>query len=953
MSFNHSLSVYYQNVRGLRTKVLNFYNSLLNADYDLIILTETWLHSGIISSEVFDDRFAVYRSDRGGGDGCQRGGGVLIAVRRSLQSELCIELCQNDNFCFDTVGIRLKLSSTYYHINAVYIPPSTPSNIFLGYCEYIESLNGILSGNLMIVGDFNVPEINNNTYDLSSGSPKAKFLYRFMSFYDLVSYNIVQNELGRTLDLVLSNFPVKVMKSDDPLVPEDGYHPALCVDASYSVTTSGLNSSHPPEFHYEYHKGDFLGLYFSLRDCSWDSVFCSGDVDSAVDEFYKILYHHFNEFIPKRRVIFSNNKYPPWFTHDIISDLKLKNKCSRKRRTSPYHDNIFKTLRASLKTRISAAYEAYLSRIQNSLRNNVKNFWKYVNSKRKTSFVESTMTLDGESYCGANIVDGFSKYFKSVYEADTPDAQEGVPEMSECCSLLNGGVGSVSFDDILSAIKELKSGCSEGPDAIPTFIVKGCAAVLIKPLKFIFNLSLRTGKFPSKWKVARVTPVFKSGNRSDIKNYRPISILNCFSKVFEKVIYSIIYDQGQRIISPQQHGFLPRRSTVSNLMVFSNEVSHVLDNGGRTDVIYTDLSKAFDTINHRLLIRKLKVLGFCDTLVHLVQSYLQARKQYVKIQQYKSEFFECTSGVPQGSNLGPLLFILFINDLPSVINKSKCLLYADDVKLFKEVNDQRDCYDLQIDVDNLSKWCVTNELKMNVGKCKFMSFTRQSSPFIHVYHINSIPLEKVESFKDLGVVFSSDFAFNAHVDYISNRANQQMGFILRTCSPFGDIVPLVLLYKSIVRSLMEYASEIWNPYYNEQIQILERMQNKFLRCIYYKKHNVFCPFDYPTNSLRNMFEIKSLKVRRDVKSLIFLYNLLNNKIDSPYLLSKINIYINTIARRSTFSFHISRSRTVSHYNSPLNRAQRIFNSCSQRLDIFWFSPYKFRRMACDLVDNIM
>jgi hypothetical protein len=948
MSFISSLSVYYQNVRGLRTKALNLYKSLLNANYDLIVLTETWLHGGIISCEIFDDRYTVYRSDRGG-DGRQRGGGVLIAVKRSLQSELCIELCESNNNCYDSVGVKLKLDSTNYHINAVYMPPSTPSNIFLSYCDYIESLNDLLSGNLMIVGDFNLPEIDSSTYNLSFGSTKAKFLCRFMLFYDLISYNSVQNERGRTLDIVLSNFPVKVMRSDDPLLPEDGYHPALCVEVSYSVMTSGLDLNHSSEFCYDYRRGDFFGLYCGLRDCGWGSVFCCDDVDSAVDRFYEVLHYHFDEFIPRRRLNFSNNKYPPWFTYDIIRDLKIKNKCSRKRRTSPYHDNLFKTLRTSLKTRISMSYEAYLNRIQNGLRYDVKNFWKYVNSKRKTSFVESTMTLNGESYCSSDIVNGFSKYFKSVYEADTPDARVGVPGVSGC-SLLDEGVGSISFDDILSAIDELKSGCSEGPDAIPTFIVKGCAAVLLKPLKFIFNLALRSGKFPLKWKIARVTPVFKSGNRSDIKNYRPISILNCFSKIFEKVLYSIIYKQGQRIIASEQHGFLPCRSTVSNLMVFSNEVSQILDKGGRTDVIYTDLSRAFDTINHRLLVGKLRVLGFCETLVNLVQSYLEARIQFVKVHNFKSEYFECTSGVPQGSNLGPLLFILFINDLPSVITKSLCLLYADDVKLFKEVKDPSDCYDLQRDIDNLSRWCDANGLRINVGKCKFMSFTRQSSPHRHVYHINGIPLEKVESFRDLGVVFTPDLSFNAHIDHIANRANQRMGFIFRTCSPFRDEVPLVLLYKSIVRSLLEYACEVWNPYYNEQVHILERLQNKFLRCIYYKKHRVFCPFDYPTDSLRSMFKIRSLKVRRDVRSLVFLYNLLNNRIDSSYLLSKINIYINTIARRSAFCFHISRSRTVNHYNSPLNRAQRIFNTYSEHLDIFWFSPFKFRKIAFDLVE---
>jgi hypothetical protein len=949
LSMDEGLTIYYQNVRGLRTKTYTFFNSILNCNYDVVVLTETWLNEGVLSSELFDDRFIVYRQDVGGGVNLWRHG-VLIAINKRLRSELCHDLSSNQIACI-SIGVRIIFPRNIsIFINAIYFPPATPSNLYLDYCEHIESLSNVLKNNLLIVGDFNLPEINSSTYDLSQGTVKAKILHQLMNFYELDSFNSVRNVNYRTLDLVLSNLHLDVIRDDDPLVPEDNHHPALQISMVPLSTLTADYTHESTTVGYDFRKGDFSSLYVKLRDLDWESLYSCTNVDTAVDLFYAHIYSCFNDCIPKRKIRSTNSKYPPWFTRDIIADLKKKNKCSRKRKFSVYHNNVFKGLRSSLKVRIEHEHRNYLNRIETEVKNNIKNFWAYVNSKRKSFSPENMMNWNNITYCGPEIAGGFADFFRSVYNQSSVDCCK-VEDLRNVESLTDVVLGSISSEEVVAGIRSLKSSGLGGPDGVPSFIVKGCSEVLIEPLKFIFNLSISTSCFPSKWKVARVVPIFKSGHRNNIANYRPISILNNFAKVFERIIYSSIFRQVRHVISDKQHGFLPGRSTTTNLMVLTNELSSVLDKGGQMDVIYMDFTKAFDTVSHAVLLEKLNKIGFNMNLIKLMKSYLKDRTQYVSISNVKSPVYQCTSGVPQGSNLGPLLFLMFINDLPLNINESMCLMFADDVKVFKPVMRFEDCRKLQEDVNNISCWCHSNKLNLNISKCCVLTFTRQHNPLNYTYNVSGINLDKVASYKDLGVVFNANLSFNPHIESLVAKANRQLGFIMRTCCNFSDTNTFSFLYKALVRSILEYAVEVWNPYTCDMIIVLERMQNKFLRLLFFKTFGHSCPREFPTSELRAIFRYDSLKLRREVKSLSFLYNVLNNKIDCIYFTSKLNIYVSPIARRTSFSFFIPRSRTVNNYNTPLIRIPRLFNSICNDLDVFWFSLPEYRRRCFVLLGD--
>ena len=240
---------------------------------------------------------------------------------------------------------------------------------------------------------------------------------------------------------------------------------------------------------------------------------------------------------------------------------------------------------------------------------------------------------------------------------------------------------------------------TSGDDQIPSFIVHDVRFALVRPLLYIINLAISSSTFPSLWKRARITPVYKKDDKTQLKNYRPIAILSNFAKLFEQVIYTCIFNGTHRYISTNQHGFLPRRSTTTNLLNVTQYIAEEMDKRGQTDVIYTDFSSAFDTVDHNLLLNKLSAFGLVPSLVRLMESYLSNRINYVFYNGFKSSEYMSTSGVPQGSNLGPLLFVLCIDDLVSSLT-CNVLGFADDLKIVSTIKDFEDIVKLQ---QNLNK----------------------------------------------------------------------------------------------------------------------------------------------------------------------------------------------------------------------------------------------------------
>lgn len=459
---------------------------------------------------------------------------------------------------------------------------------------------------------------------------------------------------------------------------------------------------------------------------------------------------------------------------------------------------------------------------------------------------------------------------------------------------------------------------------------------------------MKEGTVPQVWKNANVTPVHKNGSKNDVTNYRPISLLTVLSKVLERLVHKAIYPSLHKVIIPEQHGFVSKRSTLTNLVIFTSFLFHSLDNREQVDCIYTDFSKAFDKVDHELLLKKIAFNGIRGNLLRWFSSYITNRTQKVVVNGYTSSVTGVTSGVPQGSILGPLLFVLFINDVNHCFKYSKFLLYADDLKVFSCIRTINDCCSLQDDLDRLSAYCARNRLQLSAEKCKSITFTKKVYNTNFNYYLHNTPLSPVSVIRDLGIYLDSKLHLDQHVNHITNRAFQLYGFVMRTCCSFKRSSSYIYLYKTLIRSQLEYCTPVWNPYYTKYIDQIEAVQRKFIKSVNYKcfhAKSTYC-------SLLSKFSLPTLKVRRSLMDQRFLYNTCHNRYDCNALINQVYIRIPSHSQRirDTYSHKLfvpKLCRTVAGERVPLNRVMRSYNDHYCDIDIFALTSSTYNRRVLD------
>lgn len=404
------------------------------------------------------------------------------------------------------------------------------------------------------------------------------------------------------------------------------------------------------------------------------------------------------------------------------------------------------------------------------------------------------------------------------------------------------------------------------------------------PLTVIIQSSIIHGAFPDVWKQAKICPVPKTGKLTDVKLFRPISVLCSFSKVLEMYIYEIVFNRFQSIVSPHQHGFMPKRSTITNLVNFTQIANETLIAGDQLDVFCADFSKAFDRVDTKILLHKLNDLGLSVQIMKLLNSYLVNRKNIVYFGGCLSEPFTSTSGVPQGSNLGPLLFLVFINDLAQY---SSCYfdLFADDSKYYKKVRNKNDCEFLQRNIECLIYWCEDNKLLLNVDKCCILTISRKKNPIVFNYNMFGKTLERCTSARILGVNFDSRLSFCLHINDIISEAWRTLGFIIRISKNFFNLKAIKLLYNTFVRPKLEYASIVWSPIQLGQSVRLERVQRKFLKFLVWKKTGMYPLRGTDDHVLCIECEYHTLYERRISAEFSFATKLFNNLVHCPQLLT--------------------------------------------------------------------
>ena len=429
------------------------------------------------------------------------------------------------------------------------------------------------------------------------------------------------------------------------------------------------------------------------------------------------------------------------------------------------------------------------------------------------------------------VANEFNKYFVSVF---TSEDKSNIPLPSQKYFPVPGEqeeLTDLHFTEVhvFKKLKSLKTDKVQGPDNISAKLLATTADLLARPVYMIFKKSLQEGVLPVDWKAANVSPIHKSGSKTSPSNYRPISLTSHVCKVMESLFRDEIVQhlESNGLINDSQHGFRKGRSCLTNLLTFLDKVSGYVDTGTDVDVIFLDFAKAFDKVPHQRLIGKVQNHGIDGKVLNWISNWLSGRVQRVQVKGVSSTWEMVTSGVPQGSGLGPILFLIYINDMDDEI-MNQLLKSADDTKIFSIIRTDEEADNLQKDLDTLLNWTNDWQMQFNVKKCKVMHLGKQKQN--HQYHINGNQLESVKTEKDLGVTLSADLKVAQQCSNACSKANRMAGLIKRTIENKDKMI-MLRLYKTLVRPHVEYSISAWSPHYIKDKNQIEKVQRRFTKMI--------------------------------------------------------------------------------------------------------------------------
>ncbi|KAI1524765.1 reverse transcriptase, partial [Pyrenophora tritici-repentis] len=752
---------------------------------------------------------------------------------------------------------------------------------------------------LIFVGDFNLPDVewavdtDNDSILIPtkfSPEPTAIFVKGLLDM-GVNQVNHVRNENAKFLDLFFTNdytnVTIERVDQSNALKKKiEGHHPPILatfewhgVDSTEPVTTEAFN----------FKRANFSEMNAYLATIDFAALFDGKTIAEKVNILHDILDKVIEKFVPKIKI--KSIQKCPWKNRELITLKNRKNKAGKRFRQSgrkPCFEWQYILASREFEKLNNELYDAYVTKMKESLKHDPSRFWQYVNSKKSTDNKPKIMQLgDVRTDNEAEQANLFAEFFSSNYDDSLmqgdSNSPSDEPRLNEDFQL------DINF--VIEELNAVNIKKGTGPDGMHPLILKHCASHLAAPLTQIFNESLSTGHFPDKWKRSSVSPIFKKGARSKIENYRCIAKLQTVAKFFEHLVNVKLLSLVQDKITKKQHGFMKSRSTASNLTEFVYYAQRGINSGAQVDVLYTDFSKAFDRVNHKRLILKLRSFNLPDNLLAWLESYLSNRTQFVKYGASESNEFIVSSGVPQGSHLGPTLFLLFINDIVDEMDDVFISLFADDVKIAKIITCQEDAVVLQQAIDKLRAWCDANTLHLNLDKCAVLTVTTKKKDIFKIdYMYGTHKFKHVSEHKDLGVLIDQRLSFNQHIDMITSKATAALGFIRRFCYDITDVQTLKSLYYALVQSHLEYCNVVWLPTYAIHIAKIESVQKRFTQFARREYRTAANGFNITSYAGRlEALNMTSLHRRRVNASVVFMYDIVKGNANCSTIRNDIAV----------------------------------------------------------------
>ena len=677
-----------------------------------------------------------------------------------------------------------------------------------------------------------------------------------------------------------------------------------------------------------YNNGNFGLLREKASSIDWHTLE-NDDISLYASNLNSTILSLTKECIPNKSIRVRTSD-PPWITTLLKRQIRKRKRLYRKAKQTNLEPNWikFRQLRNETNTMIRNSKQQFYDNIAEKLKSkslSSKDWWSTLKTFISPNLYSAIPPIESE---GIIYTDDFEKanLFNNYFQGQTvlDDSNAVLPELPEPSYLTS--LSSIAFDpqEVEEILRTLKTDKASGPDGLSNRILKELSHELSSPLCSLFNKSLSLGKFPSPYKDANVTPVHKKGDLSLVSNYRPISLLNSVAKLFEKLVFKYLYNhlQDNNMLSSLQSGFIPGDSTVNQLAYLYHIFTEALDAGKEVRTVFCDISKAFDRVWHEGLIYKLKAAGVSGDVLRWFQSYLSGRRQRIVLPGSFSEWVYIKAGVPQGSILGSLLFLLYINDIVKNIG-SNIRLFADDTSLFIIVNNPTTAaLCLNSDLEKLSLWASIWLVTFNPSKNESLLISRKINKPIHPpLYMQNVQIQEVYSHKHLGLYFSNDCSWHQHIDYIKQKAWFRI-HIMRKLKFKLDRKSLETIYLTFIRPLLEYGDVIWDNCTQYEKNELDKIQNEAARITTGTTKLV---------SLDNLYKEvgwQTLHRRRQDHKITLFYKMFN-QLTPVYLSSLIPQQVNAISHhnlRNSNDIHTIRSNTSLYHNSFLPSTLRQWNS---------------------------
>lgn len=952
------LNVLYLNTRSLKAivaqtdypsakicKISLFQHLVYSGDYDVVCVCETWLNDSVLNSEILSNYGTIFRRDRVN----RTGGGVLVAVKAGIQVTRRYDL-EPDNT--ELVVIELMKSNVKpVTLYTFYRPPDSVPDVLQQLNDSIQTTTE--STRIVMVGDFNLPSVkwsSDESVPVNTGGPAEN-----ETFCDLVDDNFLQQFIlgpthtaGHKLDLLLCNSP-EIIGDVSTFHPETCDYPTDHYIVEFKVKLRIKRAQPIKRLVFDYKNGNFNELRNFLTRFPIN-VTPSDNIDDDWQQWKDIFQTAVETYIPMRIVKDTNS--PPWIDKDVRTLIRKKYQALKKYRINKSADRKRKLRSVSqqIKYLIRSKHREYLAKIENSFFDNPKLFWSYHKAiTHCRSSQSSEITYNGATAKTAKEkANLFNTYFSSVFRPPST-TRVHPPRMAS-----EGNISEITLDvhEVTQGLRNLNTLKACGPDGIPPRLLQECAFEIAPSICELFNHSLHTGQIPSEWKSANVTPVHKKDLKKPAEHYRPISLLPILGKVLERCVCVRLYDHVRNLITNSQHGFLRRRSCVTQLLSVLHAIGQSLDKNIQTDVVYLDFAKAFDTVDHQILLHKLASYGVSGHLYEWFTNYLSGRRQRVVVDGATSQWAPVTSGVPQGSILGPVLFAIFINDLPDALPvDTSAALYADDTKLYKFITSIDDCENLQHALTDLNCWGHENNLLFNQSKCKVLTITRKKSPLTYNYHMDSKDLTRVQREKDLGVLMNNILSWDDHVYSVTAKGNKMLGLLKRTCPQLTNTIVRRTLYLTLVKSQLSYATEVWSPPTIKLRSRVESLQRRATLWILKSKRG-----EMSYKQRLATLDLLPLCYEREIKDLVLFFKALYGQIDLDVhnFVSFVNNGRTRLSQNPSLTLKVPLCKSRTFQFSYFNRLVKLWNHLCKVFPSTSFSSLSsFKRTLKDTYRNLL